>query len=61
MAAYLQPCRSGKLRERVGAGVFFLESCSVCPRRCGVNCLADDASKCHTMTSIAEDGESSSE
>jgi putative pyruvate formate lyase activating enzyme len=48
LAAYLELYRSGKLRERVDAAVSLLESCSVCPRSCGVNRLAGDAGKCRT-------------
>ena len=48
MAAYLELYRSGKLRERVDAAVSLLESCSVCPRSCGVNRLAADVGKCRT-------------
>lgn len=48
MAAYLELCRSGRLRERVEAAVSLLESCAVCPRGCGVNRLAGAAGKCST-------------
>ena len=48
MAAYLELYRSGKLRERIDAAVSLLESCSVCPRSCGVNRLAADVGKCRT-------------
>lgn len=48
MAAYLELYHSGKLRERIDAAVSLLESCSVCPRSCGVNRLAADVGKCHT-------------
>jgi len=48
LAAYLKLYRNGKLRERVETAVSLLESCSVCPRSCGVNRLAGDAGKCHT-------------
>jgi putative pyruvate formate lyase activating enzyme len=48
LAAYLELYRSGKLRERVEAAVSLLESCSVCPRSCGVNRLAGDAGECRT-------------
>jgi len=48
LAAYLELYRSGKLRERIDAAVSLLESCSVCPRSCGVNRLAGDVGKCHT-------------
>jgi putative pyruvate formate lyase activating enzyme len=48
LAAYLELYHSGKLRERIDAAVFLLESCSVCPRSCGVNRLADEVGKCRT-------------
>jgi len=48
LAAYLELYRSGKLRERIDAAVSLLESCSVCPRSCGVNRLAADVGKCRT-------------
>jgi putative pyruvate formate lyase activating enzyme len=48
LAAYLELYRSGKLRERVDEAVSLLESCSVCPRICGVNRLAGDVGKCRT-------------
>jgi putative pyruvate formate lyase activating enzyme len=48
LAAYLELYRSGKLRERIEAAVYLLESCSVCPRNCGVNRLTGDVGKCRT-------------
>ena len=48
MAAYLKLYHSGKLRERIKAAVSLLESCSVCPRSCGVDRLAGDVGKCRT-------------
>jgi len=48
LAAYLELHHSGKLKERVDAAVSFLESCSVCPRSCGVNRLAANVGKCCT-------------
>lgn len=48
MAAYLELCHSGKLRERVDGDLSLLEGCSICPRSCGVNRLAGDAGKCRT-------------
>jgi putative pyruvate formate lyase activating enzyme len=48
LAAYLELYRSGKLRKRINAAVSLLESCSVCPRNCHVNRLADDIGKCQT-------------
>jgi len=48
LAAYLELYRSGKLGERIDAAVSLLESCSVCPRSCGVNRLAGHVGKCRT-------------
>jgi putative pyruvate formate lyase activating enzyme len=48
LAAYLELYSSGKLRERVGAAVSLLGSCSVCPRSCGASRLAGDVGKCRT-------------
>ena len=49
MAAYLELYRSGKLRERIDTALSLLESCSVCPRNCGVNRLTDDVGTCQTL------------
>ena len=48
MAAYLELYHSGKLRERADAALCLLESCSVCPRSCGVNRLTGDTGYCRT-------------
>ena len=48
MPAYLDLYHSGKLSERVLAARDLLHSCIVCPRRCGVNRLADETGKCKT-------------
>ena len=48
MAAYRELHRRGKLRERVETALALLESCSVCPRSCGVNRLAGQVGKCRT-------------
>jgi putative pyruvate formate lyase activating enzyme len=48
LAAYLELYRGGKLRERIEAAVSLLESCSVCPRSCGVNRVTGDVGKCRT-------------
>jgi putative pyruvate formate lyase activating enzyme len=52
LAAYLELCGSGKLKERVDATVSLLESCSACPRSCGVNRLAGDVGKCRTPREV---------
>lgn len=48
MVAYRELYHLGKLRERVEKALSLLESCSVCPRSCGVNRLAGDVGKCRT-------------
>jgi putative pyruvate formate lyase activating enzyme len=48
LVAYRELYRRGKLRERVETALSLLESCSVCPRSCGVNRLAGDIGKCRT-------------
>lgn len=48
MTAYLEACRSGRLRERIGAAVSLLERCRVCPHNCGVNRLVGEAGRCRT-------------
>lgn len=48
MAAYQELHRRGKLRERVEAALSLLESCSVCPGKCGGNRLAGEIRKCRT-------------
>jgi len=48
LAAYLELYRKGKLKERIETAVSLFESCSVCPRRCGVNRLVSDVGKCRT-------------
>ena len=46
--AYRELYRRGKLHERVETALSLLESCSVCPRSCGVNRLAGEIGKCRT-------------
>jgi len=48
VAAYLELYHSGKLKERVEAAKYLLESCSVCPRHCSVNRLNDETGVCRT-------------
>jgi len=48
LVAYRELYRHGKLRERVETALSLLETCSVCPRSCGVNRLAGDIGKCRT-------------
>lgn len=46
--AYLSLHASGELEERAARAEELLESCTVCPRRCGVNRLADERGFCRT-------------
>ena len=46
--AYLQLYRSGELAKRVERAIQSLESCTVCPRNCRVNRLANKTATCHT-------------
>ncbi|MBN2186062.1 MAG: radical SAM protein [Dehalococcoidia bacterium] len=48
VAAYLELHHRGELKSRVEAAKSLLESCSVCPRCCGVNRLEGEIGKCHT-------------
>jgi len=48
LASYLELFQDGRLRDRVEAALSSLESCSHCPRGCGVNRLAGDTGKCRT-------------
>jgi putative pyruvate formate lyase activating enzyme len=45
---YLQLHATGELEERVGRAYDLLPSCTVCPRRCGVNRLEDERGFCRT-------------
>jgi putative pyruvate formate lyase activating enzyme len=46
--AYLDLHASGELGERAARAEALLESCTVCPRRCRVNRLADERGFCRT-------------
>jgi len=46
--AYLVLLRSGELRKRVEAAYLRLESCDICPRRCGVNRREGELGVCRT-------------
>ena len=46
--SYLALYRSGELDRRVTEGLSLLRSCSVCPRACHVDRLADETKLCHT-------------
>ena len=45
---YLQRHVSGELEERAGRAYDLLRSCTVCPRKCGVNRLEDERGFCRT-------------
>ncbi|MFQ5695724.1 MAG: radical SAM protein [Terriglobia bacterium] len=46
--AYLRMCESGELGRRVERGLELLADCTVCPRDCHVNRLADKFAVCKT-------------
>jgi putative pyruvate formate lyase activating enzyme len=46
--AYLHLHATGELEERAGRAYNLLRSCTVCPRRCGVNRLEDERGFCRT-------------
>lgn len=44
--AYVATYRSGQLKQKVAEALELLRSCSLCPRNCGVNRLADKRGVC---------------
>jgi putative pyruvate formate lyase activating enzyme len=46
--AYLELYRSGELQRRVDAALAQLEHCELCPRKCGVDRLANRTATCKT-------------
>ena len=46
LPAYLELCRRGELARRIEEAYALLESCTLCPRECGVNRLADQRGFC---------------
>ena len=46
--AYLELYRSGELQQRVEAALAQLEHCELCPRKCGVDRLANRTAACQT-------------
>ncbi len=50
MAAYQKLYQSGELEERIRRAWAMLESCHLCPRRCGVNRLSGEKGMCRTAT-----------
>ncbi|MCK4263025.1 MAG: radical SAM protein [Dehalococcoidia bacterium] len=48
MAAYLELHQNSQLKGRVEAAASLLQSCRVCPRRCGIDRLQGETGKCRT-------------
>jgi putative pyruvate formate lyase activating enzyme len=46
--SYIDSYRSGQLERTVDSAFKMLESCSICPRKCGVNRLKDEKGFCRT-------------
>ena len=46
--SYIALCESGELEERICRAYALLESCTVCPRKCGINRLDDERGFCRT-------------
>ncbi len=46
--AYIKTYEEGRLKEKVEAALELLRSCTVCPRNCQVDRLADKTAVCHT-------------
>jgi len=46
--AYLQAHRDGRLARRIVASQRWMKQCTLCPRLCGVNRLADERGYCRT-------------
>jgi len=46
--SYLDLHRNGILRQRLDKALALMESCRLCPRRCGVNRLVDEKGLCRT-------------
>ncbi len=47
-AAYVEAYRSGRLRRKIETALRQLKKCSLCPRLCRVNRLADEKGVCRT-------------
>jgi len=45
---YLRAYKNGQLEKAIAAGTGLLESCSICPRKCGVNRLKNERGFCKT-------------
>jgi putative pyruvate formate lyase activating enzyme len=46
--SYIALSESGELKERIHRAYALLESCTVCPRKCGINRLEDERGFCRT-------------
>jgi len=46
--SYIELSESGELEERIHRAYALLESCTVCPRKCGINRLNDERGFCRT-------------
>ena len=46
--SYIALSESGELKERIHRAYALLESCTVCPRKCGINRLDDEQGFCRT-------------
>ena len=46
--SYLLACENGKLDKTIAKAFKMLESCAICPRRCGVNRLKNESGFCRT-------------
>jgi putative pyruvate formate lyase activating enzyme len=46
--SYIALCESGELEERICRAYALLESCTVCPWKCGINRLDDERGFCRT-------------
>jgi len=47
-ASYVSALRTGLLKEKVGKAYNLLESCVLCPRKCGVDRLSGEIGTCNT-------------
>ncbi len=47
-ASYIRAYREGRLREALGRASLWMRKCTLCPRLCGVNRMADEKGFCRT-------------
>ncbi len=52
MAAYLELCHSGELKERVKLARALLKNCRLCPRHCNINRLEGELGVCRTPCEV---------